>query len=88
MGTQSQEAVNLAAAIAREGARTAGQSAAQTAEKLADEVDAARSSVADVGSKISGAANWAVDKATVTARAAADHVRIRAPKAVESSVDP
>jgi ElaB/YqjD/DUF883 family membrane-anchored ribosome-binding protein len=83
MGTQSQENVNMAAAIAREAARTAEQ-AASTAEKLADEVGAARSSVADAGSKISRAANWAVDKATATAQAAADHVRVRATKAVES----
>jgi NADH dehydrogenase/NADH:ubiquinone oxidoreductase subunit G len=68
MRTQSQEAANMAAAIAREAARTTEQAAAQTAEKFADEVDEARSSVADAGSKISGAANWAVDKATAAAR--------------------
>ena len=88
MGTQSQETVNMAAALAA--ARTPEQAAAQTARELAGKVDDATGSVADAGSKISDAASWAADKATAAAQAAAAHVRRRATKAVESytRVDP
>ena len=59
MGTQSQETVNMAAALAR----ATEQAAGQTADGRAGKVDKASSSVADAGSRISAAANWAVDKA-------------------------
>ena len=80
MGTQSQETVNMAAALAR----ATEQAAGQTADGRAGKVDKASSSVADAGSRISAAANWAVDKAKDTAYAAAGLVRKRATKAVES----
>ena len=47
-------------------------------------MDDASSSAAEAGSRISAAANWAVDKAKDTAYAAAGFVRKRATKAVES----
>ena len=80
MGTQSQETVNMAAALAR----ATEQAAGQTADGRAGKVDKASSSVADAGTRISGAANWAVDKAKDTAYAAAGLVRKHATKAVES----
>jgi len=80
MGTQSQETVNMAAALAR----ATEQAADQTADTLAGKVDKASSSVADAGSRINAAANWAVDKAKDTAQAAAGLVRKRATKAIES----
>ena len=84
MGTQSQETVNMAAAMVREAARGTEQVSHQTTEKLRGEVDKASSSVADAGSKIRDAANWAVGKAEDTARAAADQVRERATMAIET----
>jgi ElaB/YqjD/DUF883 family membrane-anchored ribosome-binding protein len=80
MGTQSQETVNMAAALAR----ATEQAAGQTTDTLAGKVDKARSSVADASSGISAAANWAVDKAKDAAYAAAGLARKRATKAVES----
>ena len=84
MGTQSQETVSMAAAMVREAARGTEQVSHQTTEKLRGEVDKASSSVADAGSKIRDAANWAVGKAEDTARAAADQVRERATTAIET----
>ena len=63
MGTQSQETVNMAAALAR----ATEQAGDQTADGRAGKVDKASSSVADAGSRISAAANWAVDRAKDTA---------------------
>ena len=81
MGTQSQETVNMAEAMAREAARGAEQMSHQTNEKLRGNE---ASSVAHAGSKISDAASWAVGKAKDTAKAAADQVRERATQAVET----
>jgi ElaB/YqjD/DUF883 family membrane-anchored ribosome-binding protein len=80
MGTQSQETVNMAAALAR----ATEQAGGQTADGRARKMDKASSHVADTGSRISAAANWAVDKAKDTAYAAAGLVRKRATKAIES----
>ena len=80
MGTQSQETVNMAAALAR----ATEQAADPTTHTVAGKIEDASSSAADAGSRISAAANWAVDKAKDTAYAAAGLVRKRATKAVES----
>jgi ElaB/YqjD/DUF883 family membrane-anchored ribosome-binding protein len=82
MGTQSHETVAMEAALARAAARTE-HAADRIAEKVADELDQASGGVADAGSGISDAANWAVDKATDAAHTAARQVRQRATKAVE-----
>jgi ElaB/YqjD/DUF883 family membrane-anchored ribosome-binding protein len=76
MGTQSQETVNMAAALARAVESPEGR-ADQAMGKLADEVD-------DASSKVGDAANWALGKAKATLESAADQVRQRATKAVAS----
>ena len=74
MGTQSQETVNMAAALARAVDSTETR-ADQAMGKLADEVD-------EASSKVGAAANWAVGKAKATLQSAADQVRERATTAV------
>ena len=83
MGTPSQETMAVEAAIARQAAGM-GQAPDRSTEKLVDTLDAATGSGADAGSRISDAANWAVDKAKDAAQAAAHQVRKRATTAVES----
>jgi len=85
VGTQSQETVNMEAAMACEAARN-GYSADPSTEQLADLLDKASSKVADAGSssRSSDAVNWALDKAKDAAQATADHVRERVTTAVES----
>ncbi len=70
MGTQSQETVNMAAALALAAERAAGQA-----------IDEHRD-VSVIGSKIGEAANWAVGKAKDTLQSAAGQVRERAATAV------
>ena len=74
MGTQSQETVNMAAALARAVDSTETR-ADQAMGKRADEVD-------EASSKVGAAANWAVGKAKATLQSAADQVRERATTAV------
>ena len=74
MGTQSQETVNMAAALARAVDSTETR-ADQAMGKLADEVD-------EASSKVGAAANWAVGKVKATLQSAADQVRERATTAV------
>ena len=74
MGTQSQETVNMAAALARAVGSTEGR-VDQAMGALAGEVD-------DASSKVGDAANWALGKAKATLQSAADQVRERATTAV------
>ena len=74
MGTQSQETVNMAAALARAVGSTEGRVDANVST-LSDEVD-------DASSKVAAAASWAVGKAKATLQSAADQVRDRATTAV------
>ena len=74
MGTQSQETVNMAAALARAVGSTEGRVDANVST-LSDEVD-------DASSKVGAAASWAVGKAKATLQSAADQVRDRATTAV------
>lgn len=82
MGTQSQETVNMAAAMAKETVHSAERAADQGLGKLTDKVDDASSGVATVGSKIGDAASWVAGKATETLQSAAEQVRERATTAV------
>jgi len=70
MGTQSQETVNMAAAMARAVESAEGR-AGQAVGILSDKVD-------DATSKVGAAADWAVGKAKATLQSAADQVRERA----------
>ena len=70
MGTQSQETVNMAAAMAHAVESAEGR-ADQALGKLADEVD-------DASSKLGDAAHWAMAKTRETLRSAAEQVRERA----------
>jgi ElaB/YqjD/DUF883 family membrane-anchored ribosome-binding protein len=72
MGTQSQETVNLAAAMAHAVQSTDGR---ETSGSLAGEID-------EAGSKAGDAASWAVGKAKDALQSAADQVRERAATAV------
>ena len=74
MGTQSQETVNMAAALARAVGSTEGR-VDQAMGTLSAEVD-------DASSKVGDAANWALGKAKATLQSAADQVRERATAAV------
>jgi len=74
MGTQSQETVNMAAAMAHAVHSTEGR-ADQAMGMLSGAVDEASSKVGD-------AASWAMDKAKVALQSAADQVRERATTAV------
>jgi ElaB/YqjD/DUF883 family membrane-anchored ribosome-binding protein len=70
MGTQSQETVNMAAAMARAVESTEARGH-QAVGRLADDVD-------DGSSKVGAAADWAMSKAKDTLRSAADKARRRA----------
>jgi ElaB/YqjD/DUF883 family membrane-anchored ribosome-binding protein len=70
MGTQSQETVNMAAALARAVESTEGR------------VDSSVGVLHDERSKLGDAADWAVDKAKDTLRSAAHQVRERATTSV------
>ena len=76
MGTQSQETVNMAAALARAVDSTQGR-VSQAVGTLSDEVE-------DASSKVGDAAHWAMDKAKATLRSAADQVRDRATTAIST----
>jgi len=82
MGTQSQESLNVAAAMAHASARSTEGVADQAMGKLADAVDAASRDVSSAGSKIGDAASWAMGKAKDTLQSAAEQVRERATTAV------
>jgi len=70
MGTQSQETVNMAAAMARAVDSAEGR-AGQAVGTVSEKVDEATS-------KVGAAADWAVGKAKATLQSAADQVRERA----------
>jgi len=74
MGTQSQETVNMAAALARAVGSTEGRVDAALGT-LSGEVE-------EAGSKLGDAASWAADKAKAALQSAADQVRERATTAV------
>jgi hypothetical protein len=76
MGTQSQETVNMAAAMAHALGSTE-RAADQAMGKVTDDVSAA-------GTKISDATNWAIDKAKDTLRSAAGYVGERATTTLET----
>ncbi|HSC64908.1 MAG TPA: hypothetical protein VLD35_14805 [Caldimonas sp.] len=76
MGTQSQETVNMAAAMAHAVQSTEGR-AEQALGKLSGEID-------EAGSKVGDAAHWAAGKAKEALRSAAEGVRDRATTAVET----
>jgi len=76
MGTQSQETVNMAAAMAH-AVESTEERADQALGKLADEVD-------DASSKLGDAAHWAMAKTRETLRSAAEQVRERAKTTVET----
>jgi ElaB/YqjD/DUF883 family membrane-anchored ribosome-binding protein len=69
MGTQSQETVNMAAAMARALGSTE-RAADQAMGKMTDDVS-------DAGRQLGKAANWAIDKAKDTLQSAAERVRAR-----------
>ena len=74
MGTQSQETVNMAAALAR---------AVDSTEHRADQaVGLVSGAIDEAGSKVADAASWAVDKAKATLKSAAVQARERATDAV------
>jgi len=70
MGTQSQETVNMAAAMARAVESTEGR-AHQVVGRISEEVD-------EEGSKLGAAADWAMGKARDALRSAAGKARERA----------
>ncbi|MGZ5906048.1 MAG: hypothetical protein ACXWKQ_11925 [Reyranella sp.] len=74
MGTQSQETVNMAAAMAL--------AAEQAKAKLDDAVDDASRDTSAAGRKIGDAASWVLGKAKDTLQSAAGQVRERATTAV------
>lgn len=84
MGTQSQETVNMAAAIAQRAARGAEQGPPRTTEKFLSEVAEVSRSAVPAGSKISDAAYWAAGQVKDTTRAAAKQLRQRARQAAET----
>jgi ElaB/YqjD/DUF883 family membrane-anchored ribosome-binding protein len=73
IGTQSQETMNMEAALTSQAVRSEHDIDRAT-EQLADQPDSARSKVADAGSRSNHAVNWAVDKAKDAAQAVADQV--------------
>jgi ElaB/YqjD/DUF883 family membrane-anchored ribosome-binding protein len=74
MGTQSQETLNMAAALAL--------AADQAKWKLSEQVDDASRDVSAAGGKIGDAAHWAMAKAKDTLQSAAEQLRERATTAV------
>lgn len=82
MATQSQETLNMAAAMAHGSGRSMERAAVQAMGTLTDESDGAGREVSGAGSKIGVAANWAVGKAKNTLQSAAERVRERATTAV------
>lgn len=82
MGTQSQETLSMAAAMAHDSVRSTERAADQAIGKLPDEVDDAGRDVSAAGSKIGDAASWAMGKAKDTLQSAAEQVRERATTAV------
>ena len=83
MGTQSQETVNLAAAMADDAIR-ARERAADRAMGFYDDVDVASHDAAAAGSRIGDAADWALAKTKETLHAAAGQVRERAATVVST----
>ena len=84
MGTQSHETMAMEAALAQRAVHSTEQAADQMLGKLADRIDAARGEIADEGTRISGATNWAIDKAKDTLRSAAGNVCERATTTLET----
>jgi ElaB/YqjD/DUF883 family membrane-anchored ribosome-binding protein len=78
MGTQSQETLNVAAAMAHDPARSMGPAAEQAIGMLPDELG----EVSGAGSRIGDAAHWAMGKAKDTLQSAAEQVREQATAAV------
>jgi ElaB/YqjD/DUF883 family membrane-anchored ribosome-binding protein len=78
MGTQSQETLNVAAAMAHDPARSASPAADQAIGMPADELG----EVSAAGSRIGDAAHWAMGKAKDTLQSAAEQVREQATTAV------
>lgn len=76
MGTQSQETVNMAAALARAVDSTEG--------RLDQAMGTAPGEIDDASSKVGDAASWAMGKAKATLQSAADQVRERATTAVST----
>ena len=74
MGTQSQETVNMAAALARAVDSTEG--------RAGEAMGVVSGAVDEAGSKVGDAASWALDKAKGALRSGADQVRERATTAV------
>ena len=88
MGTQSQETVDLAAAIARDGVRSTEPAVDQAMKRLSDRVEDAILDVPDVAtavSETSDAASWRAGKAMDTLQSAAEQVRERSITAVATS---
>jgi ElaB/YqjD/DUF883 family membrane-anchored ribosome-binding protein len=82
VGTQSQETLNVAAAMAHASAHAAEGAADQAMGKLSDSVDDASRDVSSAGSGIGDAASRAMGKARDTLQSAAEQVRERATTAV------
>jgi ElaB/YqjD/DUF883 family membrane-anchored ribosome-binding protein len=82
MGTQSQEPLNMAAAMAHDSVAASGRAADQAVGKLSDEVGDASRDVSAAGSKIADAANWAIGKTKNTLQSAGEQLRKRATTAV------
>ena len=84
MGTQSHETMAMEAALAQRAVHSTEQAADQMLGKLADKIDATRGEIAAEGTRISGATNWAIDKAKDTLRSAAGYARKRATTTLET----
>ena len=86
LGTQSQETINMAAAMAPEAVLAREREADRVFAALADQAVDAGHDESTVASKVGDAASWAMDKAKETLRSAADQVRDRTKAAVASRV--
>ena len=86
MGTQSQETMNMAAAMAPEAVLAREHEADQAFAALADQAVEVGRDGSTVASKVGDAASWAMEKAKDTLQSAADQVRDRAKAAVASQV--
>jgi hypothetical protein len=82
MGAQSQDTVNLAAALAasmaKDTAQSAGRAAAGQLGGLSTEIEDSSRGVGAAETKISEATSWVFSKATAALRSATAHVQARA----------